>query len=306
LTLNTSTGVISGTVGATATSQTFTIHITDANAVTASQSYTLTVNTAPSITPPSLPGATETGNYSQTLATSGGTTPFGLWSLSTGSLPTGLTLNTSTGVISGTVGATATSTTFTIHITDNNGVVASQTYTLTVNTAPSVTSPSTLPGATQTGNYSQTLTGSNGTTPYTWTETGSLPTGLTLSSGGVISGTVGATATSSTFTVTLTDANGVTATKMLTINVNAKPTITADTPPSGTKNSPYPGYTFVATNGTTPYTWTYTGTLPTGLSLSTAGVLSGTPTAKGTKTVTVTVTDANGVSASHSVSITIN
>ena len=67
------------------------------------------------------------------------------------------------------------------------------------------------------------MAGTGGTTPYAWSvTTGILPSGLTLNAAtGVISGTVGASAVSETFTVKLTDADGVTATKSLTITVNA-------------------------------------------------------------------------------------
>jgi hypothetical protein len=70
-------------------------------------------------------------------------------------------------------------------------------------------------------NYSQTLQGTGGTQPYTWSITsGVLPQGLMLNaSTGVISGPVGASATSETFTVTLTDHNGTTTSKQFTINV---------------------------------------------------------------------------------------
>lgn len=57
-------------------------------------------------------------------------------------------------------------------------------------------------------------------------------------------------------------------------------------------NSSYPATTFAAANGTAPYTWAWTGNTPPGLSLSTAGMLSGTPTSFGTFSFTVTVTDA--------------
>ncbi len=310
LTLNASTGVISGTVGASATSQTFTVKVVDANGVSATKSLTITVNAKPSITPATLPSATKTGAYSQTLSTSGGTTPFGAWSITSGSLPAGLTLNTSTGVISGTVLSTAVSETFTISITDANGVAATQTYTVTVNAAPSITT-TTLPGATQTGAYSQTVAGTGGTTPYAWSvTTGILPSGLTLNaSTGVISGTVGAGAVSETFTVTLTDANGVTATKSLTITVNAAPSITTTTLPAATQTQTTYSQTLAVSGGTSAFTWSVSaGTLPTGLTLNAStGVISGTVGASATsQTFTVKVVDANGVSATKSLTITVN
>jgi hypothetical protein len=68
--------------------------------------------------------------------------------------------------------------------------------------------------------YSTTLAESGGTTPLTWSlASGSLPSGLSLSSSGVISGNVSATASSQTFIVEVTDANGVSDTQSLTLNI---------------------------------------------------------------------------------------
>jgi hypothetical protein len=279
--------------------------------VIATKSLTITVNTGPTITTTTLPGATKGGTYSQTLAVANGTTPYA-WSVTTGILPTGLTLNASTGVISGTVGASAVSETFTVKVVDTNGVSDTQSLTITVNAAPSVTT-STLSAATQTQTgYSQTLAGTGGTTPYSWSvTTGTLPTGLTLNaSTGVISGTVGASAVSETFTVTLTDADGVKATKSLTITVNSAPIITTTSPLAGaTRGETGYSQTLAGTGGTTPYIWTETGTLPSGLTLSTSGVISGTVSASATRkayTFTVTLTDANGVAATGTFSITVS
>jgi hypothetical protein len=220
LTINALSGVISGTVGASATTQTFTVQVLDANSVAATKSLTITVNVAPSITTSTLNSATDSQtNYTQTLVGSGGTTPY-TWSVSVGSLPAGLTLNASTGVISGS-NVTGTTQTFTIQLMDNNAVIATKQFTLTVSAAPSITTSSPLPSGTHNVAYSTTLAASGGAAPLAWTVTiGSLPSGLTLaSSTGIISGTVAA-ATSSTFTVTVTDAHGVVATKQFSITIN--------------------------------------------------------------------------------------
>src|SRR5207248_7777115 len=69
-------------------------------------------------------------------------------------------------------------------------------------------SPSTLPDGSARVAYNQTITASGGTAPFTFALTsGTLPTGLTLSVSGVLSGTP-TVAGSFTFTVTATDANG--------------------------------------------------------------------------------------------------
>jgi large repetitive protein len=307
LTLNPSTGVIGGTVSSTAVSQSFTALVTDVNGGTDTQALTITVNAIPNISTTSLPGGTKTGAYSQTLAVTGGTTPY-TWSLSSGTLPTGLTLNASTGVISGTVSNAAASQTFTVAVTDANNVVDTQGLTITVNAIPNI-STTTLPAATKTGTYSQTLAVTSGTAAYTWSvSVGTLPAGLSLNaSTGVISGTASSNAATQTFTVQVTDANGVTDTQQLTITVNAAPSITTTTLGAATRTGAYSAGV-AATGGTTAYTWSIqTGTLPTGLTLNAAtGVISGTVTGTTSQTFTVKVTDANNVTATKSLTITVN
>ncbi|HRJ52820.1 MAG TPA: cellulase family glycosylhydrolase [Candidatus Thiothrix moscowensis] len=62
-----------------------------------------------------------------------------------------------------------------------------------------------------------------------------------------------------------------------------------------------------ASGGTSPYTWSLAaGSLPTGLSLSTAGIISGTPTTAGTASFSVKVTDSKGLSDTQTLSLTIN
>ena len=130
-----------------------------------------------------------------------------------GALPPGLTL-TAAGVLAGTpTTASLSPVSFTIRGTDANGCFAELIYTITIAAAPAVCppitiSPATLPNGTVGVPYSQTITGSGGTAPYTFTVTsGALPAGLTLTPAGVVSGTPTANAIS-TFTIRGTDANG--------------------------------------------------------------------------------------------------
>jgi len=175
-------------------------------------------------------------------------------------------------------------------------------------TAPAVTT-SSLAAGTQGTAYSATLAASGGRTSYTWSVTaGTLPNGLSLNtSSGAITGTPTATGTSN-ITVQVKDANSNTATKALSITINAPPSITTTSPlPAGTQNTNY-STTLAATGGTTPYTWSVTvGTLPSGLSLNaSSGAITGEPTATGTSNITVQVKDANTSAATKALSITIN
>src|SRR6202022_2269003 len=191
------------------------------------------------VTTTSLPGGTQNAAYSATLAAVGGTTPYS-WSITSGTLPTGLTLAPSTGVISGTPTVVGTSN-FTVQVTDANSVTATRALSLTVAGPPTVTTTA-LPGGTQNTAYTATLAATGGTAPYTWSITsGTLPTGLTLaSSTGVISGTPTVVITSN-FTVQVTDASSLTGTTPLSLSVAAPPppTVTTTALPCGTPNTAY-------------------------------------------------------------------
>jgi len=181
----------------------------------------LLVVTTPTITTPSLPGATRTQTgYLQALTVAGGSTPF-TWSVSVGTLPAGLTLGAATGRIDGDVGALADTATVTVRAVDRFGAQAQATYTLTVDAAPHITTTSLATAKTGEAGYSQTLVATGGAPDLSWSTSGILPDGLTLdTSTGVISGNVSLAAVTSTFMVTVSDPNGVTDATTLTITVD--------------------------------------------------------------------------------------
>ncbi|HKW33302.1 MAG TPA: FG-GAP-like repeat-containing protein [Candidatus Acidoferrum sp.] len=163
--------------------------------------------------------------YNATLQSIGGIGAV-TWSLTTGTLPAGLTLNPSTGAITGTPTAAGTSA-ITVNAIDSASPPNSATIavSITVNTsAPAFAiSTASLPNGTIGVPYDQILTATGGTAPFTWTvSSGSLPAGLTLSPTGEITGTPTSTATtppSFTFTVTTTDSSAtpLTAQKQFTL-----------------------------------------------------------------------------------------
>jgi hypothetical protein len=159
------------------------------------------------LSPATLPNGTVGSAYtSTTITATGGTAPY-TFTMSAGSLPAGLTLS-SGGVLSGTPTTAATSS-FTITASDGAGDAGSKSYSVTVSPANNLTlSPATLANGTVSTAYTQTITASGGTGPYTFTKSaGTLPTGLTLSSGGVLSGTP-TTAATYNFTVKAADSAG--------------------------------------------------------------------------------------------------
>lgn len=149
-------------------------------------------------------------------------------------------------------------------------------------------------GAKVAAPYSATVTASGGTAPYTYAlSAGTLPAGLTLASDGTISGTPTAGGTF-TGTVMATDAYTYTGSSDFTLNVGA-PTIAFGPQPwtTATRNIAF-SETLSATGGIAPYTYAVTaGSLPAGLTLSSSGVLSGTPTSAGNSSFTVTATDSS-------------
>ena len=177
----------------------------------------------------------------------------------------------------------------------------SATLTVTVEPPPTITT-TTLPTAPLNASYSASVTATGGVPPLSWSITaGALPAGLKLSNSttGTVQITGKATAAgSSTFTITVTDASAgdPPASQQLTIVVSSLAITTTSPLPPGTVGTLYdsPGLQFTASGGTGNDTWTVaTGsTLPAGLSLSSAGLLSGTPTAGGTFTFGITATDS--------------
>jgi hypothetical protein len=314
------TGSTSSTLTAPATAGTYTVRVYAAMIGEYYSSKDMTITVAAPVTPvvittTTLPAGTVGTAYSQTLAaTSGSGTR--VWAVSAGSLPAGLSLNSSSGLISGTPTTAATSN-FTVSLTVGS---ASDTQALSITIAaaptptptptPVVITTTTLPAGTVGTAYSQTLAATSAAGNRTWAvSAGALPAGLTLNtSTGVISGTP-TTATTANFTVSLTvgTASDIQA---LSILVNPAPVtpvvITTASLPAGTVGSAY-SQTLAATSGSGTRVWAVSaGSLPAGLSLnSSSGLISGTPTTAATSNFTVSLT-VGSASDTQALSILVN
>jgi len=297
---------------------TFQVKIRNSAGQVTSTAATLRVTSTLAVTTTTLPGGTVGKSYLTSLQASSGTKPY-TWSLSAGTLPTGLSLVSSTGVISGKPTSTGIHN-LTVKVTDaTSSKPQTATKSLSITIAAVVTPLQFSTGSLSAGQvgvgYSKMIQATGGTTPYSWTITaGALPAGLTLSAGtGSISGTPTASGSFS-FTAKVTDSTSPTAqtgSKAFNLTIAAAPNpvqITTNSLPSAQVNTAY-STTLAASNGTTPYSWSITsGSLPAGLTLAAAtGVISGTPTTAGTSSFTVKVTDSGSpaTSASANLSITV-
>ncbi len=212
---------------------TFTARVDDAGAPSQSDTQELTVTIDPEPAPPltitttSLPGGTVGQQYSVALTATGGTPPY-TWSLDTGSLPAGLTLNAATGAITGTP-TSAGASGFTAEVADGATQSDLQDLSIAVAPPPSPTiTTTTLPGGTVGVPYSSTLQATGGTPGYTWSlDSGTLPAGLALNaSTGVVSGTP-TSGGGSTFTAKVTDSASQADTQVLSITVSGPTQVTA-------------------------------------------------------------------------------
>ncbi len=253
------------------------------------------------ITTASAPAGTVGVSYSLSFAASGGIPPY-TWSITSGSVP-GLSLST-TGTLSGTP-TTVGSYSLTVRVTDSVQATASRAYTVTVATPPAIGTTS-LPNGTANVAYSPvTFTATGGASPYSWSITsGALPTGLTLSSSGTLSGTP-TTAGSYSPTVQVTDGAARTASQTYTLVIAGPLSVSTSSLPAGRINTAYANTQLNASGGNTPYTWSQTG-LPAGLTLSSAGVISGTPTVGGSFSVAVTVRDNVSATATGTLTLSVS
>ncbi len=275
--------------------------VTIANNSIATHDFAL--NVVPlSVTTSNLAFGIQGSAYTRTVSATGGHPPY-TWSIISGALPDGLTVNSATGTIGGTPTTSGTSG-FTVQATDAIGVTASNTYSVSIYSPMSISTDS-LPFAVTGSAYSQTISALGGLPPYAWSvSAGALPAGLSLNAAtGVLSGTPTATGTFN-FTVKATVANNDSVTRPLSMIVYNPLAISSG-------NSYYSAgsaysQALVATGGKPPYSWDIiSGSLPANMTLDSAtGIISGTSTAVGTSSFTLQATDANATVISKAITLT--
>ncbi len=310
MTLAPGTGVLSGTPTVTGTFN-FVVTATDANACSGTRAYTLTID-CPSITvnPAAVPNGTAGVGYGGATFTQAGGVGAITWTVSVGSLPTGMQLDAATGLLSGTPLVTGTFP-ITVRATDANLCFGERALTLTVDCPTIVVNPAAVPNGTGGVAYAgATFTQAGGVGTITWSlSAGSLPTGMLLDSAHWLPLRDAAPdwersrSRSAPQTRTPVSANA-----MLTLTIDC-PTI-SDEPvvrPERDGGRRLRGQTFTQTGGVGTITWSVAaGILPTGMQLDPAtGLLSGTPLQTGAIPITVRATDANLCFGERSLTLTI-
>ncbi|GAB1645233.1 putative Ig domain-containing protein [Krasilnikovia sp. MM14-A1259] len=279
----------------TAGSWPVTVLLTDRKGQTDTLNFTLNVYPALKITDP----ADQTSDLGKPVslnvatATGGATPPALTWKAT--NLPTGLSINSSTGLITGTP-TTAQNQDVTITVTDGrNRSVTTKTFKWNIVVPLAVNAV-----AAQTARIGTPLTltmgATGGATPYKWSAD-ILPPGLSMDSAGKVTGTP-TFGTRYVTTVTVTDATGRTATNTIIWNItNDQPSdlqVSVPNPASPDQTTALGATVSLnakSTGGSGQQVWTAGTTLPPGLTISSSGVISGKPTARGTYAVSINVTD---------------
>jgi hypothetical protein len=302
LSIDSASGHITGTP-TTSGSYPVTITATDGSGAHGSTTFTWTIaNTVTVTNPGHQSSVTGTAISPLSIAATDSSSSATLSYTDGGTLPPGLSIDSSSGVVSGTP-TTAGSSTVTITATDGSGANGSTTFTWTTTNMVTVTNPGNQSGVSNTAITPLPITASDSSPAATlsYTDHGSLPTGLSINpSSGVITGTP---TTAGTFPVSITATDGAGYSGLATFSWVVTNTVSVTNPGDQTSDTgkAISPLTVTAVDSSSRATLSYSagGTLPPGLSIgSGTGAITGTPTTTGTYPVTVTATDNAGFSGS--------
>lgn len=305
LALASATGVISGTP-AQIGSFGFTVRVALAggNGISAPVNLTLLVVTPPlTLAPLQLSAGEVSAPYSALFTPSGGIGAYVL-SIASGALPPGLSLNPTTRTISG-VPTQPGLFRFVMRVVSGSEILE-QGYTINIDPEPVTITTAALQDGYRGQTYVQNIAATGGIPPYAFrVSVGALPPAVTLNANGGLVGQPGSTGVFN-FTVTATDSRGAFAQRAFTLTILAPLELTGPTPlPPATEGESYSA-TLTATGGKTPYAFALLGgALPAGMTLSSTGAVSGTPTSPGIFVFTAQVTDANGRTAQRAIELNV-
>lgn len=217
------------------------------------------------------------------------------------SLPAGLSLGSATGIINGTPTTSTGPVSVNLRATDSGGNYVDRSFTLS-DSGPVWLTAGSLTAFTKNVAYSYQLSASDdsGTAPTYTLVSGTLPGGLTVSSSGLISGTPTTSTTVTGLIFGATDANGTTTNSSSITMPDSGPVWVTSGSITGVGNGSAYSYQLSATDdsGTAPTYGLVSGTFPSGISLSSSGLISGTASgitgSTGTLNFVFSATDANG------------
>jgi formylglycine-generating enzyme required for sulfatase activity len=304
LSINASTGLISGNLSAAGGNYSVAVTVKDKGNQTASQNVTITVASAQTldwVTQPALTGGKVATTYNATLTVSGGKSPYSFATKNGSTLPSGLMLNPTTGLLSGAPTA-AGNFSFTITAKDSGSPTTTieRTFTLAVQAyGMSVSGPAAISVQQYQAISPATYSVSGGVAPYSWSTVPALPAALSINAAtGVISGNLSAAGGNYSVAVTVKDKGNQTASQNVTLTVASGQTldwVTQPALPSGKVATTY-NATLTVSGGKSPYSFaTQNGSapLPGGMTLNAStGRLSGIPTTAGNFSFTITAKDS--------------
>jgi hypothetical protein len=319
LSLNAGAGVLAGFPSASVAGVSLSFTVTDSSKPAQSKATSLPLTIVPAalnVTTTSLPNGQIDVPYSAIVAAAGGTPPYN-WTLTSGALPAGLSLNAASGAITGTPTALVSNDSLRFTVTDTSIPAQNNPATLLLTIAPpplSITTTS-LPYGQVGVKYTASLAATAGTAPYTWALIGgTLPAGLAFDSSGLISGTPTATATAVPLTFQATDAGSPAQKKQVVLNLNISPMgiTVAISPQAAALTVTQMLSVSATTNDLAGVNWTVTpvppaiagGSISPVSSFSGANVTLTAPASAGVYTLTATSITDNTVTASIALGVT--